>query len=65
MFVFRLIATAWLSSISLSALAGNALSPTEPDTSATLRIRYEWQARLVSRGEFADVTSIHHVTEVV
>ena len=64
----RVVSAAGLATLLLAAYSpghSQPLSPTEPDTSATLRIRYEWQARLVSRGEFADVTSIHHVTEVV
>ena len=40
-----------------------SLARSDPDSRVTLRIRYEWKARLVSRGEFADVTTIHHVAE--
>ena len=41
------------------------LAPSAPDSRVTLRIRYEWKARLVSGGEFADVSTIHHVTDVI
>ena len=56
--------TLLLGCLGVGSAAAVPLSPADPDSRVTLRIHYEWKARLVSGGEFADVTTIHHVTDV-
>lgn len=61
--ISRLLASMCLIASGDLVSASAAIPPSEPDTTVSLRIHYEWKARLVSRGEFADVTTIHHVAE--